>query len=138
MACRRKPYQKSVDRMRKLHNHSRQRQRCLSFGIPLLELFERLSGELGVGFYPVALNEGRKNSQPCRLEKPKFRNNKSLQFLNWLRSGLPASDARPCTPREWDKSVFIPFTHEPLWFESKWVVPIPCCVALCKLLEWAR
>ena len=97
MVCRRKRDQKSLDEMRKFRGRSRQGQRSLSLGIPLLEPLERLSGELGMGFYPIVLNESRENSRTRSLEKSEFRIGKSLQLLGWVGSGLPASDARPCT-----------------------------------------
>ena len=54
--------------------------------------------------------------------------------------GLPAPDARPAAPRERDKSVLVPFTHEPFGFESMRVVPIPRYVTLYKPSEseWTR
>jgi len=52
----------------------------LGLGISLLELLERFSGELGVGFHLVALNEGRELPQRRRLEKPKFRDGKTARF----------------------------------------------------------
>lgn len=81
MACRRTPRQKSVDGTGGFHSRSRQRQHSLSLRIPILELLERLSRELGVGFDPVALDESCEYSQPRRLEKPKFRNGKILLIL---------------------------------------------------------
>jgi len=105
----------------------------MGLGIPLLELLERFSGKPGVGFYPVTLNESREDSQPRRLEKPKFRDGKMFHHLNWTQSELPASEAPPRTTGERDKGVFIPFAHESFWVKGVWVVPVPRCVALCKL-----
>jgi len=72
MVCRPKSCQKSVEGTNKFHRHSHQRQHLTSLGIPLLELLERFSGELRVGFHSVALNQGREYSQCRRLEEPKF------------------------------------------------------------------
>jgi len=71
MACQPKPCQKLVEGTSKFRGRSRYRQRIMNPGIPLLELFERFSGKLGVGFHPVTLNQRRQHSQPRRLEEPK-------------------------------------------------------------------
>jgi len=70
MACQPKPRQKLVEGTSKFRGYSRYRHHFTNPGIPLLELLERLSGELGVGFHPVALNQRRQHSQPRRLEEP--------------------------------------------------------------------
>ena len=70
MACQPKPCQKFVEGTSKFHGHSRYRHKFTNLGIPLLELLERLSGELGVGFHPVMLNQRRQHCQPCYLEEP--------------------------------------------------------------------
>jgi len=70
MACQPRSCQKPAEGTSKSHGRSRYRHKFTNPGIPLLELLERLSGELGVGFHPVALNQRRQNSQPRRLEEP--------------------------------------------------------------------
>jgi len=70
MACQQKSCQKPVEGTKNFHGCSRYRHQFTNLGIPLLELLERLSGELGVGFHPVALNQRREHSQPRRLEEP--------------------------------------------------------------------
>ena len=71
MACQPKPRQKLVEGTSKFHDHSRYRHKLTNLRIPLLELLERLSGELGVGFHLVALNQRRQHCQPRYLEEPK-------------------------------------------------------------------
>ena len=70
MVCQPKSRQKFVEVTTKFHGHSRYRHKFTNPGIPLLELLERLSGELGVGFHLVVLNQIRQHSQPRRLEEP--------------------------------------------------------------------
>jgi len=72
MVCRQNSCQKFVGETSKFYGHSHQRQHFTTLGILLLELLERLSGELRVGFHSVALNESREYSQPRRLEEPKL------------------------------------------------------------------
>ena len=66
--------------MWEFHSRSRQRQQSRSLRIPLLELLERFSSELWVGFHLVALNESREHNQTRRLKKPEFREGKTSRF----------------------------------------------------------
>ena len=72
MACQPKPFQNLVEGARKFCGRSRYGHNFTNPGIPLLELLERLSGELGVGFHLVVLNQRRQHSQPRCLEEPEL------------------------------------------------------------------